>query len=194
MAAAAKHRNSIIASAIRLFRQRGYAATGLNDILKHSGAPKGSLYHYFPGGKEQLGEEAVTVAAEVVTQTLTDLRSQHACAPDMLRGYGQLLAGWVTQAGFAEGCPIATTLLETTPQSPPLALAGQQAFARWCEVFVLQLRDDGVAAERAQRWAQLMICTVEGALLLSRVQASVLPITQACDDLAALIESAAPAP
>ncbi|MEH6491735.1 TetR/AcrR family transcriptional regulator [Halopseudomonas sp.] len=188
MAAAAKHRNSIITSAIRLFRQRGYAATGLNDILKHSGAPKGSLYHYFPGGKEQLGEEAIVVAAGVVTQTLTDLRAQHPSAADMLRAYGQLLAGWMTQAGFAEGCPIATTLLETTPQSPSLAAAGQQAFASWCEVFAAQLQDDGVAAEQAQRWAQLMVSTVEGALLMARVQATALPITQACDDLAALID------
>ena len=161
MAAAAKHRNSIIASAIRLFRQRGYAATGLNDILKHSGAPKGSLYHYFPGGKEQLGEEAVVVAASVVTQTLAELRAKHASAADMLRGYGQLLAGWMTQAEFAEGCPIATTLLETTPKSQP--------------------------------WAQLMIITVEGAMLMARVQASALPITQACDDLAVLIETTDPA-
>ncbi|MEH6566586.1 MAG: TetR family transcriptional regulator [Halopseudomonas sp.] len=189
MAAAAKHRNSIIASAIRLFRQRGYAATGLNDILKHSGAPKGSLYHYFPGGKEQLGEEAVVVAARVVTQTLTDLRGKHASAPEMLRGYGQLLAGWMTQAKFAEGCPIATTLLETTPQSQPLATAGQQAFADWREVFASQLQADGVATERAQRWAQLIIITVEGAMLMARVEASALPIVQACDDLAALIEA-----
>ena len=193
MAAAAKHRNSIIASAIRLFRQRGYAATGLNDILKHSGAPKGSLYHYFPGGKEQLGEEAVLVAASIVTQTLAELRAKHASAADMLRGYGQLLAGWMTQAEFAEGCPIATTLLETTPKSQPLALAGQQAFACWRGVFVAQLQDDGVAAERAQRWAQLMIITVEGAMLMARVQASALPITQACDDLAVLIETTDPA-
>lgn len=189
MAAAAKHRNSIIGSAIRLFRQRGYAATGLNDILKDSGAPKGSLYHYFPGGKEQLGEEAVNVAGAVVAKTLAELRAKHGSAADMLRAYGQLLAGWMADAGHREGCPIATTLLETTPQSQPIALAGQQAFANWRQAFVEQLQADGVAPERAQRLAQLMLITVEGAMLMARVEASSQPITQACDDLAQLIET-----
>ncbi|HEC52114.1 hypothetical protein LCGC14_0180340 [marine sediment metagenome] len=189
MAAAAKHRNSIITSAIRLFRQRGYAATGLNDILKDSGAPKGSLYHYFPGGKEQLGEEAVTVAGAVVAKTLDELRAEKTSAADMLRGYGRLLAGWMAQAEYREGCPIATTLLETTPQSQSLAKAGQLAFANWRQPFIEQLQADGVPAERAQRLAQLILITVEGAMLMARVEASSQPIVQACDDLADLLEN-----
>ena len=59
MGARPKHRDNLIYTAARLFRQQGYAATGINDILREAGAPKGSFYHYFPGGKEELGAAAI---------------------------------------------------------------------------------------------------------------------------------------
>ena len=73
MAAAAKHREALLAASVRLFRQKGYAATGLAEILAESGAPKGSLYHYFPGGKAEIGAEAVKLAGKTVTRTLKEL-------------------------------------------------------------------------------------------------------------------------
>ncbi len=54
-----KHRSAIIAAAAKLFRRQGYAATGINEIADAAGAPKGSLYHYFPDGKDQIAEAAV---------------------------------------------------------------------------------------------------------------------------------------
>ena len=73
MGAPSRHRSNILNAAVTLFRRKGYAATGLNDILQQSHAPKGSLYHYFPQGKEQLGEEAAQLAGAVVSQTLRTL-------------------------------------------------------------------------------------------------------------------------
>ena len=76
MAATALHKESLIRTAMRLFRRQGYASTGLNQILAESGAPKGSLYHYFPGGKEELAVAAVTLAGSMVKQLLEDQRQQ----------------------------------------------------------------------------------------------------------------------
>ena len=74
MGARPKHRDRLVRAAAELFRQRGYAATGINDILGLAAAPKGSFYHYFPGGKEALGAEAVRYAGDRVTDTLRTLQ------------------------------------------------------------------------------------------------------------------------
>ena len=74
---AAVHKDNLTSTAMRLFRRQGYASTGLQQILAESRAPKGSLYYYFPNGKEQLGEAAVRLAGRLVGETLTELADQH---------------------------------------------------------------------------------------------------------------------
>jgi acyl-coenzyme A thioesterase PaaI-like protein len=99
-----KHRGAIVRAAVTLFRRNGYAATGINEIAKVSGAPKASLYHYFPGGKDEIAEAAVRLAG----------------------------------AGL-----VATTLLESAPQSAVMAAAGREAFASWCAAIARALIRDG---------------------------------------------------
>ncbi|MBG13792.1 MAG: TetR family transcriptional regulator, partial [Alcanivorax sp.] len=131
MGARPKHRDRLVSTAAALFRQHGYAATGINDILKTAEAPKGSFYHYFPGGKEALGAEAVRYAGALVTRTLEQLHSEHDTAGAALRAYGDLLAGWLADSGYRDGCPLATTVLEVTPQSEPITAAARDAYADW---------------------------------------------------------------
>lgn len=172
MSNAAKHKANLIQAAIRLFREKGYAATGLNEILAASGAPKGSLYHYFPDGKDELGATAVTVAGQVVTKTLRELAAEADTADAFVGAYVALLRGWLEDSGFRAGCPIATTLLETVPASEAITRAGQAAFTDWIDVVAEVFVRDGMAASEAHDRAVRLIVTVEGALLLSRVQQS----------------------
>ncbi|MEM9727327.1 MAG: TetR/AcrR family transcriptional regulator [Myxococcota bacterium] len=176
MGNAATHKANLIQAAIRLFREKGYAATGLNEILAESGAPKGSLYHYFPGGKDQLGATAVTLAGQVVTRTLQEIDAATEGAEGFVAAYTELLGGWLEASGFRAGCPIATTLLETVPASEAITQAGQEAFSNWIAVVTKVLEDDGVSPSEARDHAELLIATVEGALLLARVQQSTKPL------------------
>src|SRR5512145_2638602 len=105
---------------MRLFRRQGYASTGLQQIVAESGAPRGSLYHYFPGGKEALGESAIDLAAGMIREMLSGLAARHAEPEAFLRAYCGVMAAWMQESGFRSGCPIATTLLETAPQSPAI--------------------------------------------------------------------------
>src|SRR5450756_655642 len=89
-----RHRGAIVRAAATLFRRNGFAATGINEIIEVSGAPKGSLYHYFPGGKDQIAEAAVRFAGAGVVATLEKLAQEHATAAAMIRAYCRLLAGW----------------------------------------------------------------------------------------------------
>lgn len=189
MPAAPKHRDAIIRAAATLFRQQGYAATGINDIVGLSGAPKGSLYHYFPRGKEQIGEEAVSHAGAHAAETLRRLSAQHSTAASLLRAYGEMLAGWMTASGFREGCPITTVLLETAADSAALASAGREAFGSWREVFEQALVRDGMEPSRAGRRAALAIAALEGAMVQARVERSGGPIVDVANDVAELFDA-----
>jgi TetR/AcrR family transcriptional repressor of lmrAB and yxaGH operons len=188
MTAAATHRKAIVRTAVGLFRKQGYAATGLNEILARSGAPKGSLYHYFPGGKAELGAEAVRAAGAAVTRTLASLCETSPTAADALRRYADQLALWMAQSSWRDGCPITTTLLETAAEAPAIAAEGRAAFAAWSEVLAQALVRDGVAPARAKILARFAVSALEGALIQARVQRDAAPLAEARDLLAGLFE------
>jgi len=173
---AAIHKENLVRAAMRLFRRQGYASTGLQQILAESGAPRGSLYHYFPNGKEALGEAAVELAGERVGEMLRDLAERHARPRAFLRAYCRTMAGWMQEGGFRSGCPIATTLLETAPESPAITAAGQRALDGWVEIVAGVLARDGLGRREALTRAQLVVAAMEGALILARVRCSTRPI------------------
>src|SRR3990167_8944916 len=189
MATPRKHRDAILASAVRLFRQQGYAATGLSEILAESGAPKGSLYHYFPGGKPEIGAEAVAVAGAKVAATLGALSEETADPGDLLSRYLVMLAGWMAGSGYRDGSPITTTLLETVPGNDAIRDAGIAAFASWSAVLERSAVNAGIAPERAATLAHFSIAALEGALIQCRVAGGPAPLLEAAAELRALYDS-----
>jgi TetR/AcrR family transcriptional repressor of lmrAB and yxaGH operons len=161
---------------MRLFRRQGYASTGLQQILAESGAPRGSLYHYFPSGKEALAEAAVSLAAGMIHDMLTGLAAQHRDPKAFLRAYCKVMAGWMEESSFRSGCPIATTLLETAPASPGITRAGQRGIDAWIDVIAGVLAEGQTARSEHRSRAQLIIAAMEGALILARVRRSSRPI------------------
>src|SRR5438309_7466204 len=167
-----RHRGAIVRAAATLFRRNGYAATGINEIAEVSGAPKGSLYHYFPDGKDQIAEAAIRFAGAGLVATLEKLEKEHDSAASMIPAYCKLLVGWMAKSGFRDGCPISTTLLESAPQSAGMALAGREAFAAWREVIARALVRDGFSRAEARRLSTLAVSSIEGSLILARVESS----------------------
>jgi TetR/AcrR family transcriptional repressor of lmrAB and yxaGH operons len=176
MGKAARHKQSLVRTAMRLFRRQGYASTGLQQILAESGAPKGSLYHYFPGGKEAIGEAAVAMAGGMLRDMLADLAARHREPAAFLRAWCKVMAGWMQESGFQSGCPVATTLLETAPRSPAITAAGRRAIDGWIDVVAGVLARGGLARREARSRAQLVVAAMEGALIVSRVRRSARPI------------------
>lgn len=177
MPSARKHKENLIRTAMRLFRRQGYAATGLQQILIESGAPKGSLYHYFPGGKEELGEAAVVLAGRLIEEMLCELAERHSNDPDaFVKGYCKVMAGWMKESGFESGCPIATTLLETVPESPAMTATGRAVLDSWIETVARVYTASGIAKTESKTRAQLLISAMEGALIQARVRGSARPI------------------
>jgi TetR/AcrR family transcriptional repressor of lmrAB and yxaGH operons len=188
MSAPPKHRGAIVRAAATLFRRNGYAATGINEIADLAGAPKGSLYHYFPDGKDAIGEAAVRFAGKGLVVTMEKLEAEHKSAGTMVQAYCRLLAGWMAKSGFKDGCPISTTLLESAPQSERIAQAGREAFAAWGSVIARALMRDGFSRAEARRLSTLAVSAIEGALILARVEASAAPIEDVARSLGAILK------
>jgi len=176
MSNAAKHKDALVYTAMRLFRRQGYASTGLQQILSESGAPKGSLYHYFPGGKEDLAKAAVRLAAKLVGEMLSEHSARYKTAAAFVKAYCTTMAKWMEESGFRSGCPIATTMLETAPHSRELTRAGVEALAHWTSIIAPVFAAEGASKLEAMNKAETLIANMEGALLLARVRRSSRPI------------------
>jgi len=170
------HKDGLVRSAMRLFRRQGYASTGLQQILALSGAPKGSLYHYFPAGKESIGEAAVELAGAQVAEMLERLARENRSPSTFVKAYCRQYADWMEESGFEAGCPIATTLLETAPHSERITAAGLSAVESWIRIIASVYERAGAPPRTAKQRAEFAIAALEGALVLARVTQSREPI------------------
>lgn len=172
MARRTTHKSEIIKAAVTLFRKQGYTATGLNEILSVSGAPKGSLYHYFPGGKQDIAVAAVRAGGGEVTDALTNLYERGLTGAQLVETLATALSQGLAESGYEEGSPVATVLLETVPALDRVAAAGREVFADWRGVIGAALERDGLRPERARQLALLTVATLEGGLIVARVESS----------------------
>lgn len=182
------HRRNIIIAAQRLLRRQGYTATGINDIIAKSGAPKGSLYYYFPEGKEQIAVAAIEGAGGLVADTFRDLAEKASGPADFIRNYLTLLGQWLEMSGYRDGCPIATTLLETVPDSSAITAAGRDVLDDWRRILADMLIRHGADENTAPADANLIMSAIEGAMLLARTEQSTKPLQDVADRLSRLYD------
>lgn len=190
MAGKAKYRQPIIDAAVTLFRQRGYAASGLNDLVEASGAPKGSMYHYFPEGKPSIALAAVEEAGRRVVETIEAIAARTSSTQELLIEHAALLGGWMEKSGFRDGCPMTTVLLELAPEDRAVTDAGRQAFSARMRVLRASLIDDGFDAETAESLAVVCTNAMQGSLVMARVECSSAPIEQTARQLGRLLGAA----
>lgn len=191
---AAKHRQSIIDAAVQLFCRQGYAATGLNDLVKASGAPKGSMYHYFPDGKPAIAVAAVEEAAQRVLKSIEDIAARTASTAELLVEHARVLSAMMEDSGFRDGCPITTVLLELVPEDQAVAEAGRQAFSARVELLRDKLIEDGYDAVTAEGLAMACTNAVQGSLVMARVESSREPIERTAMELARMLDGTSPPP
>jgi TetR/AcrR family transcriptional repressor of lmrAB and yxaGH operons len=181
-------RDQIIASTCELLELQGYHATGLNEIIKQSGSPKGSLYHYFPGGKEELAAAAVNHVGQIV---LTRLSENLALIDDPAEAIATFIlhvAHNVELSGYRAGGPITTVALETAATNDVLRTVCHQIYERWQTAFATKLLQGGCDPARAQRLAALIVASIEGGILLCRTSRSRQPLISVAEELQRLIQ------
>ena len=179
MAIVNRHKEAIVVAAVRLFRKHGYASTGLLEILKESEAPRGSLYHHFPGGKAAIGVAAIQAAGKTVLATLQKLAAETNNPAELVARYFSMVAGWMEESSFHDGSPFTTIVLETVPQNVQLRQAADAVIKSWAEVLSSELLAAGVSGQKAIRLGYFTFGALEGALIHSRVKMDKAPILQA---------------
>jgi|ERR1700730_10636820 len=177
MVRAPDSKEKTVVAAAKLFSQRGYHGTALNDILDAAGSPRGSLYFHFPGGKEEIGEVASGLAGEAVRKVITNAAETSNNVEDFLKHIVQTMASNLERSDYTEGCPIATTALETAAQSDVLGSAARNAFQSWEHELTRGL--EGFGLKRATLLATMVLSQIEGALLLARTYRSLEPLHRA---------------
>jgi AcrR family transcriptional regulator len=179
----------MVRGATQLLRERGYTGTGFREVIERTGAPRGSIYHHFPGGKAQLAREAVDYAGEVARAAIDN--SLAAGDPvGALRAFVELWRTDFVRSGGRAGCPIVAVAVEAHDEAPELLEAADGAFERWQVAFAASLRRAGVPRARAARLAALVVAGVEGAIVLSRAKRDPQPLLNVAAELETTLREA----
>lgn len=182
------HRERMVRSAALLIRERGAKATAIADVLKHSGAPRGSAYHYFPDGRTQLLCEAVDYAGDYIAARIAKGASGADVLDTLMVAYKDQLAA----SDYRAGCPIVAVAVEAgDPENPdrttPLIERAAAAFARWTDLIADRLVADGIARPRADELAMLTTASIEGAIIVARASRDTAPLDTVHRQLRALL-------
>src|SRR3954463_4579076 len=180
-------KDRIVGASAELFRRQGYSGTGVKQILAEAGAPFGSLYHHFPGGKEQLGAETIRRSGYLYGMLFAEIVGP---APDLLTGIHAFFAGaaeTLVETGYADACPIATVALEVSSVSEPMREACAEVFDAWITGATIRFTRDGMTPDRARELALLFLSALEGAFVLARALRSTEPLRAAGDAVVAAL-------
>jgi AcrR family transcriptional regulator len=187
---ASETRERIVDASAVLFRRQGYAATGVKQIVAEAQAPFSSLYHFFPGGKDELAADTIRSSGQMFQELVEAVFDQ---APDMLRGVEDCFAGAaeaLRQTGYADACPIATVALEVASTNELLREATAEVFESWINSASERFVTAGVSGKTARELAITTITALEGAFILSRAMQSTEPLEAAGASAAATVQAA----
>lgn len=175
----------MIEAAAVLMRERGVEATSFSEVVARSGAPRGSIYHHFPGGKAQLIEEATRYAGDFTASGLV-----HALDQDdplaAVRGFKAFWVKLLRRSDYAAGCPVVAASLEGE-RSPGAREAAAAAFSGWEVALSAALERRGVPRGRARSLATLVITSIEGAVVVARATQSAAPLERVAGELEQLL-------
>jgi AcrR family transcriptional regulator len=183
----------MVRSAAQLIRRKGVSGTGMREIVTEADAPRGSLQHYFPGGKEEIVSDALLwsgdVAARRIHRYLGELTSRTpsallACIVDTWRRE-------LTQEQFSAGCPLVAAAADTAATSEQLRQVLRRAFDGWLEPLSKSLVELGIPLDRADNLAIVVIAALEGAIILARVRRDLTPFDALIRELGPLLDAVA---
>src|SRR5919199_6375137 len=161
-------RDRILGSTAELFRRQGYTGTGVKQIVAEASAPFGSLYHFFPGGKVQLGEETIRTSGRMYLELFVTVA---AAAPDVVTGVEDFFSGaaeTLRETGYEDACPIATVALEVASTNEPLRVACAEVFETWIDAGTAYFAGADIPQARARQLALHMLSALEGAFVFCR--------------------------
>jgi TetR/AcrR family transcriptional repressor of lmrAB and yxaGH operons len=175
-------------SAALLLRERGAGGVTVDAVLAHSGAPRGSVYHHFPGGRNEMVLGALRHAGDYIAAMVDESVAEG----DAKRTVERLVRFWkraLTGTDYRAGCPLAAMAIDSREQVPEAAELVREIFARWQASLADLLSANGFPADRARRLATLITASVEGAIILARSRRDLRPLDDVLTELTPLLET-----
>ncbi|MGI8506556.1 MAG: TetR/AcrR family transcriptional regulator [Solirubrobacteraceae bacterium] len=169
-------RERIVEASAELFRRQGYAATGVKQIVTEASAPFGSLYHFFPGGKEQLGAETIRTSGAIYELLIGAVFNPAPDLPSAVRSFFAGAADHLLETDYADACPIATVALEVSSSSETLREACADVFESWIAAGAERFTAAGLGEAAARKLTIAMLAALEGAFVLARALRSTEPL------------------
>ena len=183
-------RTTLVLATLDLLRRGGLSGAGINQVVDASRAPKGSVYHYFPGGKQQLVIAALREAERTVGESFSNVFGARVRVGEKVRTLFTRAAAGLEANDFAKGCPVAAVTLDLDRESEALRDVCRQVFDRWVDV-IAQGLDDVPRGER-RAIAQLIFATLEGGLVLARARGAKAPVLESGSSLATVLDARFP--
>lgn len=175
----------MLASAAEVLRERGAAGVTIDEVLNRSGAPRGSVYHHFPGGRNQILLEALQFAGDSMSSAIGQAASQGPMA--LLREFVDLWEDVLRDSDFAAGCPVVAAAISTSDEDPRLSNNAGQIFDRWRVALTRSFHADGFPAAEAGALATTMLAAIEGAVILCRSLRSAQPLRDVAENIEFLV-------
>jgi AcrR family transcriptional regulator len=183
-------RERLVTAGVRLFQRQGLAATGIKQILSEADAGFSSLYHHFPGGKDDLAAEVIRTAGAIYQQHVETVWDG---ASDPVSAMAAIFKGAATAlevSGYADVCPVATVAMEVASTNEPLRMATAEVFTAWTAAAQSRLRRAGIGQADARKLASTIVGLLEGAFMLCRASKTTAPMLAAGQAAVALVRAA----
>lgn len=182
-------RQRLVLATLELLQKQGLHGFGVSEVLARAEAPKGVLYHHFPGGKVELAIAAIETAVAQILQGLQAVQAAGADPVVALRHWLDRAHQRLVKSGFDLGCPLAGVALESTAADQALRAALEQGFAAIREELAKTFVLAGLTRARARKFSTLVVSAYEGALLQARIAGALKPATDTVDLLLEMLEA-----
>lgn len=170
-------------------RARGYGNTSMKDLLAATGVSSGSMYHSFPGGKEELAAAAVREVGLHAAELIRDVFATAPSVADGLITIFDALMSDLEQSDFGNGCPIGVPATEAVGVSARIQDASREVFGAWVGAYRDALVGEGWSGPEAAQLATLIVTAYEGSLTIARAMRSTTPIADAKTHLVAHVRA-----
>ena len=183
-------RDRFLAATNELFRRQGYHGTSLKQVTDAAGAPTGSLYHFFPGGKEELAAEVLTTSGAAYQQLFELIAADAADPADAVTDFFEGAAQVLEDGDFIDPCPIGTVGREVASTSEALRQATDRVFAGWIATASTLFQAAGMDRDVADELATTLVASLEGAFVLARARRDAEPVRVAGRTMRRLVDGA----
>lgn len=180
-------RDRFIKTASRIFQIQGYHATGLNEILKESKAPRGSFYYHFPNGKEELALEAIKLSSENIQRDIKNTLERFSNPIEAIQAQIEKIAEFITKEERIQDLSISLLSLETYSLSESLREACKSAFLSFGNIYVEKLIQVGFDEEKAYELSLVIQSMIEGAITISLAQKDGTPLLAVAKQVSVLL-------